>query len=309
MFKLPNLVPTIRSHSQEWTDYAEFLAIKYGKFSLTQIGKTQQMLSDEIEVNGIDDLSDKINDKIDEISIEINSRISNSNGNYPFYLEDNYSLIYDKSIDKNHIYKFLLLATRLNMKTSKIQNGLDGTQIFEHLSSLIAKSYFGDNSEVDIMGTSKSDVGGFRSKLNELVKKIGEGGTIHDNPKYKPQDDNLDVVLWKGFSDKRESKIIAFGQCKTGTTWSENLTELNCNVFCKTWFTRQPVLTPIRMFFCAQYFPNDLWFVRATQAGLVFDRFRILDYLPKELEQDLLSKIDKWCTGELEGIFLLESKD
>jgi len=72
------------------------------------------------------------------------------------------------------------------------------------------------------------------------------------------------------------------------------LTELNTEAFCKTWFTKQPVLTPVRMFFTAQYFPKEIFRVRANEAGLVFDRFRILDYLPSNIDDDLLSKMLAW---------------
>jgi hypothetical protein len=48
------------------------------------------------------------------------------------------------------------------------------------------------------------------------------------------------------------------------------------------------------MFFTAQYFPRDIFIVRANEAGLVFDRFRILDYLPEGLEDDLLVKMQTW---------------
>jgi hypothetical protein len=61
----------------------------------------------------------------------------------------------------------------------------------------------------------------------------------------------------------------------------------------------QPVMTPMRMFFCAQYFPIDIWRVRANEAGLVFDRFRILDYLPQNVGQELMGNIKTWCSAIL----------
>jgi hypothetical protein len=180
------------------------------------------------------------------------------------------------------------------MGKDRIKNNVDGSLLFEHLCSIVAQNYFGPRAEVDILGTSKADVLSFRDKLREITRMLGEGGDIHENPGYKPQDDNVDVIVWKSFRDGQPSKMIAFGQCKTGTSWVEHLSELNTEAFCKTWFTRQPVLTPVRMFFTAQYFPRDIFIVRANEAGLVFDRFRILDYLPEGLEDDLLVKMQTW---------------
>jgi hypothetical protein len=304
MFKLPDGIPTLRASSQEWADYAEYKALKNGSISLLGLIKMPLRVSDELTINGTEDDTDKFNNKIDEIASEIRNRILNTRNQYPFeLLNRDYTLSFIKN-DSLYcwVYRFLLLSTRLNMTSHKIQNGLDGTRLFESLSAEITLSFFGENSNVDILGTSKADVGGFREKLSNISKRMGEGGQIHKNDGYQPQDDNIDVIAWKGFSDKKASQIIAFGQCKTGTSWQDKLSELNVDSFCKTWFSQQPVLTPTRMFFCAQYFPKEIWRPRANEAGLVFDRFRIIDYLPNEIDNKLLINIKSWCSAA-ENIF------
>lgn len=295
-FKLPDGIPTLRTSSQDWADFAEYKALKRGSIALLDLIKFPLMLSDEITVNGIEDDSDKFINKADEIATEIKRRSKITRGQYPFKLSNrDYMLDYIPSEDSfNYVYRFLLLSTRLKMKSDKINNGLDGTQLFEKLSAEVALAFFGENAKVDLLGTSKSNVGGFREKLNEIVKNIGEGGKIHENEGFRPQDDNIDVIVWKGFSDKQASQMIAFGQCKTGTSWQHMLSELNTDAFCKTWFSEQPVITPLRMFFCSQYFPREIWRPRANEAGLVFDRFRIIDYLPADLSEELLKNIKTW---------------
>jgi hypothetical protein len=299
MFKLPDGIPTLKVSSQEWADYAEYKALKKGKISLLDLIKVPLLISDELNVNGASDDTDKFIEKVDEIAAEIKNRILHTRNLYPFeLLNQEYTLRFIKNDTLyNWIYKFLLLSTRLKMTSDKVQNGFDGTQLFESLSAEIAISFFGENSNVDVLGTSKTDAGGFREKLSQITKKIGEGGQIHKNEGYKPQDDNVDVIAWKGFSDKKESQMIAFGQCKTGTSWQNRLSELNTKAFCNTWFTQQPVLEPTRMFFCAQYFPKEIWRPRANEAGLVFDRFRIIDYLPNEINEELFANIKSWCSA------------
>jgi hypothetical protein len=297
MFKLPNGLPSLRNSAQDWADYAEYSVLSKTNLSILSLVKTPLLISDETLVDGIEDDTDKFINKADEISAEINNRKSTTGFKYPFETSDSDYSIKFLLADSLHvwIYKFLLLCTRLNMKDEKIQSGLDGTQLFERLSAEVALNFFGNNAEVDILGTSKSHIGGFRAKLLEITKKMKEGGDIHQNHGYKPQDDNVDLIIWKGFSDKLPSQMIAFAQCKTGTSWQDRLSELNTESFCKTWFSRQPVVTPIRMFFCAQYFPKEIWHPRANEAGLVFDRFRILDYLPDTLDDTLLQDIKAWC--------------
>jgi len=298
MFKIPNSIPTLKTSSQEWADYAEYKALKkQGSLSLLDLFKSPMLISDEIIINGIEDDTDKFINKIDEISSEIQNRKVHTRDQYPFELQNqDYTLKYNKNENlSNLIYRFLLLSTRLKMSIDKVQNGIDGTKLFESLSAEIAISFFGENSKAEILGTGNSEVLGFRNKLAQITKKIGEGGQIHNHDSYRPQDDNIDVIAWKGFSDKKVSQIIAFGQCKTGTSWQDRLSELNAEAFCNTWFSKQPVLKPIRMFFCAQYFPKEIWTPRANEAGLVFDRFRIIDYLPTTINDELYVNIKSWC--------------
>lgn len=296
MFKLPSIKPNLSSKYEDWADYAEYLAINKGQVALADIIKPSLMSSDEIEINGADDDSDKLNFKVDEISGEINRRIKVTKGNYPFELiNSDYTLKHQVTEDNYfHIYSFLLYATRLNMSTEKLQSGYDGTQLFEKLSALIALNFFGENTQGDVFGTSKTDVKGFRAKLTEVVKSMKEGGYIHKRPGLSPQDDKIDIIVWKGFTDKKTSQLIAFGQCKTGTSWKDKLSELDPQTFCNTWFTSQPVTVPIKMFFSSQYFHAEIWDGKAYSAGLIFDRFRILDYLPNNISADLMEKIKLW---------------
>jgi hypothetical protein len=297
MFKLPDGIPNIKNSAQDWADYAEYNAFLSEKVNLYDLTKPSRMVSDEEVVVGIEDeTDDKYLQKVDEISTEIRYRIQVGGHLYPFKLGDHdYTIRFASESDESIIvYPYLLLATRSKMGKDRVKAGIDGSLLFEHLCSIVAQNYFGPRAEVDILGTSKEDVLSFRGKLREITRVLGEGGDIHENPGHKPQDDNVDVIVWKGFKDQQPSKMIAFAQCKTGTSWVERLSELNTEAFCKTWFTRQPVLTPVRMFFTAQYFPRDIFRVRANEAGLVFDRFRILDYLPERLDKDLLTKMQTW---------------
>ncbi|MDY0084206.1 MAG: hypothetical protein RBR74_13565, partial [Ignavibacteriaceae bacterium] len=82
--------------------------------------------------------------------------------------------------------------------------------------------------------------------------------------------------------------------CKTGTSWKDKLSELDPQTFCNTWFTSQPILLPVKMFFCAQYFHNEIWEGKAYTAGLIFDRFRIMDYLPSDIDNELIEEIKAW---------------
>lgn len=296
MFKLPNRPPTLNSSEEEWADYAEYIALQKGKVSAMSLVKAPLLASDELDVLGVDDDTDYFKQKSEETISEIVRRRTICNELYPFSIDESTNLI---SYTPGHelgdiVYRYLLLATRNNMKNSRVYANIDGALLFERLCASVAKNYFGEFAEVEVMGTSKSNAGNFRDTLQNLTIKMREGGSIRLHPDLKPQDDKLDIVVWKGFSDNKTSQLIAFGQCKTGTSWRDHLSELQSDVFCKKWFTIQPVHTPLRLFFCAQYFPRDLWEGEVYSAGLLFDRFRIIDYLPDVIEDDLLEEMSIW---------------
>lgn len=303
-FKLPDGVPGLRADNQEWADYAEFQAISTNSTSFVDLIRPSLRISDEIDNLGTEDDTDRYLQKSDEIAAEIRRRNSLLGNRYPYTLEHRDYNIRHTNLDTaiKQIYLFLLLCTRVKMSTERIHENIDGALIFEHLCAEMVKNYFGIYSEVDILGTSSTDSTSFREKLQGIFTKIGEGGQIHKNPSFRPQDDKVDLILWINFNDKQPSKFIAFGQCKTGTSWVGSISELNAGAFCKRWFSRQPLITPVEMFFTAQYFPRDIWYERASEAGLVFDRFRILSYLPESIDETLLSQITSWNTSVLRNL-------
>lgn len=306
MFKLPFRIPSTRDSAQDWADYAEYLAWKKNGVILpmSELLSAPGLIADEIDIDGAMDETDEFILKSDEIASEIGYRKMLCGDRYPFRLvNQDYGIQFEPPADHGgQIYLYLLLCTRLSMKNNRVHAGLDGSLLFEKLSAEVARFFFGANAEVDIIGTSRQDKLSFRAKLAELTRKIGEGGDIHAREGHRPQDSGVDIMVWKGFTDRLPSKMIAFGQCKTGTSWETELKELNTEIFCKLWFKSQPVLTPVRLFFCAQYFPRHLWEVRVIEAGLVFERFRIIDYLPSQIDTDLLGQINAWTSAAVASL-------
>lgn len=45
-----------------------------------------------------------------------------------------------------------------------------------------------------------------------------------------------------------------------------------------------PAHTPARMFFVADTFDLDTWYRHSSDAGIIFDRFRLMDYMPDKGE-------------------------
>lgn len=305
MFKLPNKIPNFQDGVSDIADFfeTECLKSKQGKVSFRKISVAAAHGDDEIEINGIEDDNDKFNSNtFDEVCAEIQRRSQACGGGYPFSLEDGgYMLKLEWPIGTPATlnYAYLLLATRLNMKDNRVHDGIDGALLFEKISAFVAQNYWGERSESMVFGTS--NVGEFSKKVDELCARIGEGrGFLNrDNTSPDAQDDKLDIVVWKSFQDDNPSKLIGFGQCKTGTSWKDLTTQLHPDAFCKNWFHTMPVVDPVRLFFISDSFFVQKQFSKSTSAGVVFDRFRIIDFLPANLDEQLTDEVKKWVEAVL----------
>ena len=89
------------------------------------------------------------------------------------------------------------------------------------------------------------------------------------------------MVVWKPFSDKRQGKLIGFGQCKTGTHWKNGLYELVPDGFCRKWVRTIPAVKPLRLYFITSLPRGTESYDSCVYAGIFFDRCCILDSAPK----------------------------
>ncbi len=234
-------------------------------------------------------------------------------GKYPYEISGSGNLLsirdwdYDDDRLASLVYFFLLLATRLNMKTSRIHGGEDGTVLFEQLCSEVAVRFWGGPGEMVgsmVFGTGREaaeledhdelDIGRFGTAVNELCNAIREGEDFRpkSSDKVTAKDGKLDIVVWRGFTDQRHGQLIGFGQCKTGTNWDSDLTKLQPESFCRKWMRTQPVSTPVRLYFvCDRVL--DRWYDMSSDGGILFDRCRVMEYA-NEIPKKLLNRIEKW---------------
>lgn len=296
-FKLPNY-PSPQAHVHELADFVELLAWMYGKYSARDLQSYLGQIDDNQDNVGIED-SDLENENLsDEVALEIGQRIRACNGSYPFYLDKTGSILtcgYDVGNTCSGIYLYLLMATRLNMQKEKVKTGIDGTGLLEELSSRVLRTYLGHERACSLVfGTAVG--GSFAVKVNDLCKALGEGGRFLplDPGKVNANDDSLDVVGWIPFADQMHSKLSVFAQCKTGTSWDSQKTELVPSGFITRWMSdRTFIFDPIRSFFIAESADRAHWCGTALYTGLLFDRCRIVDY-SGTVESDLLLRIQQW---------------
>ena len=298
MFKWPG-IPSPRAAAHELADFAELSAWQEGSFSLTALSRILGQLDENDPSAGVS-IDDPVGNAAEAAYAELEQRAETCGHAYPFVLArsaQTLSFPAATANDKHIIYQYLLLATRLNMDLNRVRAGIDGTRLFEELAAEIARIYLGDRAQSFVFGTA-SQQPGFRSRVDDLCRQLGEGGGFIDRSggRLTARDGKLDVVAWKPFADGRPGKLILFGQCKTGTSYRDTLAQLQPEAFCKKW-VRDPLdLAPVRAFFIAEALPLSLWHDTVVDAGLLFDRCRIIDFADS-VNSTVLRRLTAWTTA------------
>jgi len=298
MFKLPAM-PSARADVHELADFAELLAWQHNSVSIREILSYLGQLGDNEYNQGADDEDDQNADALDEVMGEISRRSQACGTGYPFTLDLNGTVVRHQVADNSQradVYRYLLLSTRLNMTTDKMQDGVDGTTLLEELAAVVLRCYLGPNrARSFVFGTAAA--GGFQGKIHQLCQEIGEGGVFSNNDVGGPvdaNDDKLDAVAWIPFADGRAGKLVVFCQCKTGSNWKDHVTQLQPDAFLRRWTSsRGYLLCPVRAFCVSESVLQTKWNGLAGYAGLLFDRLRLVDFLG-QVEDDLMLRLRRW---------------
>lgn len=254
---------------------------------------------DEINNEGITSSDDYSIDTLEDGIKECNQRLVYCPVGYPFDVTSNVVSLHTSDSLNKEIYEFLLLSTRLNMRDESRQAGHDATKLFEELSAVVAAEYFGHHSRYMVFGTA--DNNSFQDKVKRVINSLNLTSTFRTplGSTGHQKDAAVDVITWIPFSDKKDSQMIAIGQCKTGTHWENMLTATQPEVFFESYFSEKPFANVERMFFVSESVGMDRWEERSRKAGIVFDRTRIMEFLPDKLDPELLGRIMEWNRAAL----------
>ncbi len=181
----------------------------------------------------------------------------------------------------------------------------DGTKVhklFEELSAVAAARYLGDSRTAVVFGSPRRDLPiGFRDAVGHLADLLGEGKECAEREAMsQSKDDALDVVAWRGFPDRRPSKLILFGQCAVGRRWKEKTHELQPRRWCKRNFAGPLAVDPIPAFFV----PRVLSERDAYDAGgdqILFDRCRIAALCSRAIDGQFDDRLREWIEVALQA--------
>lgn len=315
MFKWPG-TPSPRASRHELADYAELDCWKRNSTSINTLSADLGRLEENDYSDGVPE-EEEASRVVEEAYLEIEQRKKACGVGYPFVIDKHGYTLRTSQEAGNHkhvIYKYLLLATRLNMKDNRNHADIDGALLFEEVASEAARGYLGARAESLVFGTA-AGMDDFPGKVNDLCKRMKEGVRFckksaaspdERDGKLNERDGKLNVVAWKDFTDGSPGKLITFGQCKTGTNYKDTLTQLQPDSFCDKWLLRNPAVSPVRMFLISEALSRIGWYDVTRDAGLLFDRCRIVDFCDG-ISEDVLNKVATWTeaaakANELPGL-------
>lgn len=302
MFKLPSR-PASGADVHELADFAELLAWVNGQVSAREIVAFLGREGESDPNVGCEDIDDDNADALDEVFVEIEQRARACSGRYPFDLDGAGNVLRYRPKDQvsTWLYGYMLLSTRLDMNRDRMQAGIDGTTLLEEVSAEGLRRYLGGGRARSLVFGTASGSANFPARVMALCQAVGEGINFRSNQGLNPahvKDDKLDVVAWIPFADDKPSKIIVFGQCKTGTAWTEKLCHLQPGSFIKKWVDTPFTYDPARAYLVSESVDRGRWNGYAIDGGLLFDRCRIVDCCD-QIDATLLTRVTAWSTDAL----------
>ena len=162
-------IPSYKATRAEIADFMECQCLMNEENVYSSVsGKSAMGISYDEDIASEDEFPE-----VYEALAEIEDRNTFSGGCYPFMTDVN-SVRVRNDIDSKvkDVYTFLLLATRENMSSGKITEGIDGTALFEKLCASVLRNYFGESSKSFVFGTGQEENLAFSSKIQEMLNTL-----------------------------------------------------------------------------------------------------------------------------------------
>lgn len=296
------MLPSDMATLDEIADYLEVKCLLSAEesFSIVEAAEDNGFVEDEDmvkspEVDAYGNYADALL-QIDERNRAI------TNNRYPFIGEqDSISISEDCSEYFKTIYTFLLFATRWKMGADRIVQGKDGTLLFERLCNSVLINYFGHHTQGMVFGTgTESDDNGFEAKVKGMLDRFAEKGYLFRRPdkdRNRQKDGKVDLIAFIPFNDSRKGHFVAFGQCKTGTHWRDKLGQLNPKAFCNLYLQPPLAFTPVCIYMVSEACNDDWEQLARNSQGVLFDRTRIMQFIPDSIDANLYNDIATWVNG------------
>jgi hypothetical protein len=270
------------------------------------------------------------------VSEEIARRVTNLGQEYPFVVSTPLRVSlrpFEEFAPANWMYLFLLLLSgerdKAISKSDKFAVLIREGRTLFHACASVGVAGLLRNARTVWFGHPRPEGSGFFLALQGLCAKLGCGKAKDGAPPglpSKPQDDQVDVIGWRDFRDKRNANLLVFCQAATGSDWDDKSIANHVDAF-KDWFAIQPyaramssIAIPVPAHHEVHEHPEEGFEVAVHNAlhrsqkrhGVLIDRFRIveavLDVTADSKSAEMVGGIEKlaelrqWVTNAIAAI-------
>jgi hypothetical protein len=265
-------------------DQAEQAAIRLGS-AVFDVGVYDQKIAgamDDFDPMGLNVASEwqrqdlEVDSAVGKVHEEISRRAAAMGNAYPFLVSAT-QLTYKPS--ETGFYEFCLAAS-LVPNLSK-GNYAKFPRVFERIVTVLIREYLGIHAHAIHVGSPRDASVGttfvkamkyVHEKSKELIWSPRPG--LPSDPETKG-DEGVDFIAWKEPLDKRNGSLFILGQCACGDDWTGKFADVSLPRIEK-WFQPFSFVKPVTAFASPRHIANE-WLNEALgQAGLVFDRARLV---------------------------------
>jgi hypothetical protein len=194
-------------------------------------------------------LDGAIEEVLVRVSEEIGYRIATLGPAYPFSVQDSPFRVFvtPKELTVAHwMYLFLLLISAERDKalprSEKISELIRRGRTLFHACASIGVAGLLRNANTIWFGWPRPDRTAFLPALAGLCEKLGFGRAKDQIPAGlppRPKDDQIDIVGWRGFRDRRNGNLLVLCQAATGDDWDDKSVLNHVDAF-REWFELPP---------------------------------------------------------------------
>jgi hypothetical protein len=170
-------------------------------------------------------------------------------------------------------------------------------KLFERLSAVAVKRYLSGDAVVFGWPVQVGRHSSIKDRVRELAERLNE--RFAEAPRAEYKDRGVDVVGWKPFEEKRSNQIIILLQCAAGQDWRTKTTELPIGSWEQYMHWAR---NPIPAFAVPSIISDAQWHDISREAGILFDRVRIINLLSYEaLDKSLEKELARWVRAQLDS--------
>lgn len=274
-------------------DWLELYSLEQRDGTATR-GDLESLLTIPLDTNEADDKSEILDNIASDTFAELDRRKFRAGAGYPFDVVNRHSLRRREDWSEKIPYIFCLHLSYMR-HDQMLPQIIDAWKLFERTGGIAARDFI--QGELHVFGTSRESGGGFAASVGDLCAAVGEGGGFKGQPTLNKQDDGVDIVVWKGFGDKRSGQIMMYGQCAGGWDWKSKLYRLQPDEFCEQWMVDKPPSPLIKSFYVPHTVADESrWNNAVRSGGILFDRCRIAATIDIHVEDvELWGLCQLWC--------------